>query len=151
MKEQLINFETAKLAKEKGFNIPIAHHYKITRSCQSPKLKCPYELKEKGLNKQEQHHIVDWNHAFADDELWYSAPTQALLQMWLWNEYNTWIEIFVDDDQTFGYLTTYFNDEERHENPIKRGFKSPEECLEKSLYEALKLIDYRDNENKDSE
>jgi hypothetical protein len=63
MKEQLITFETAKLAKEKGFTFKTKESYssltKVTSSSYNE----------------------------------YSAPTQSLLQKWLRDKYNIHIEI----------------------------------------------------------
>lgn len=60
MEEQLITWETAKLAKEKGFNIKCNYHY---------------DRKELIFN----HNIR--NSQFEDDEC--SATTQSLLQKWI--------------------------------------------------------------------
>ena len=70
-----------------------------------------------------------------------SAPTYSQAFRWFREKYGHHFQPFVDDNQTFGYLITYFTDEGRIDKPIKRGFKTPEEaelvCL-RQLIEILK-------------
>lgn len=124
MKDQLIAFETAKLAKEKGFNIE--SNFAFLRG----------ELKSHGIG----------NHFFAEplnDII--EAPSQSLLQKWLrgiheihisvdkddldWN-YQLWDISQLDGDGDFPHLTT-----------SNAGHSSYEVALELGLYEALNLID----------
>jgi hypothetical protein len=69
------------------------------------------------------------------------APTYSQAFRWFREKYGHHFQPFVDDNQTFGYLITYFTDEGRIDKPIKRGFKTPEEaeivCL-RQLIEILK-------------
>ena len=70
MEDQLISFETAKLAIEKGFNISV--------------LNCYNENEE--LGDFEDYSIVDFNSfpiVKGSNMNMYSAPTQTLLQRWL--------------------------------------------------------------------
>lgn len=71
MEEQLITFDTAKLAEEKGF----------------PQLK-------QGLyfTKDKEHCLVGWGFK-SDDFAVYSAPTQSLLQKWIREVRGVHIEI----------------------------------------------------------
>jgi len=74
MKEQLITFDTAKLAKEKGFDIAVNNVY------QDGNTRSPYFRELHNFN--------------GDDEMdYYSAPTQSLLQRWLWEKHKCWISI----------------------------------------------------------
>ncbi|WP_394749599.1 hypothetical protein [Spongiimicrobium salis] len=61
MKEQLISFETAKLAKEKGFNEVVIDNYGPMES-----------ILWKGQHKNSELRYLE-----------YSAPTQSSLQKWL--------------------------------------------------------------------
>jgi hypothetical protein len=67
MNDQLINLETAKLAKEKGFNIPV--------------LDC---IKENGeIGDVEEFMLINYNQFLTvkgSTQNMYSAPTQPLLQ-----------------------------------------------------------------------
>jgi hypothetical protein len=71
----------------------------------------------------------------------FTAPLYSQAFRWFREKYGYHFQPFVDDNQTFGYLITYFTDEGRIDKPIKRGFKTPEEaelvCL-RQLIEILK-------------
>lgn len=72
MRDELISLETAKLAREKGFNEGCLYYY--------------------------QGGVVDtdgcYNHYNMGAEEIYSAPTQSLLQRWLRERKNAHIEIY---------------------------------------------------------
>ena len=124
MKEQLITFETAKLAKEKGFNIKTEVFFRPIK-------------KQKVL-------FLKWTE-YDNSKPILQRPTQSLLQKWLREKYGLCIEIrhWVNKSQDFlkctfvilkigeGSVTpeTYFNT-----------ISIYEEALEKGLQEALKLI-----------
>lgn len=72
MKEEIILFETAQLAKEKGFNIPCNLYYYIDNMIHSQK------------DKYHKGRLIDRN-IYPNQ---YSAPTQALLQKWFRKVYN---------------------------------------------------------------
>lgn len=139
LEEQLISFETGKLAKEKGFNIP-----------------CKYFYKEKYINTIEYEVVHDghleanWNENFKYSPAECSAPTQSLLQKWLrelhgvdihitrnkpsYREYR--VEIYKVDN-TPNYIYFQINEEN---SKFCKWFDDYEEALEASLLEALKLI-----------
>ncbi len=120
MKEQLVTFETAKLAKEKGFGV-----YQE---------ECWYKKEE----SQASYHITE---EFVDITY---RPTQSLLQKWLREEHS--IEVFT----TPTHISYINNKEYKVEVEYLHGnrincfkhdtFKTYEEALEKGLQEALKLI-----------
>ena len=124
--ETLINFETAKLAKEKGFNIYQNHQYGQSGAIYYYSL---YQCK-----------------LFGDV---YYAPSQSLLQKWLRDKCKLHIEIQLgkDDYQIFynyridkiefvkNYVTDYLS-----LNEIHNGVSNYEECLEMGLQNALKLL-----------
>lgn len=142
MKEQLISFETAKLAKEKGFDIPTKYHY--------PSNNLDFSLQDICL-------ITNWNN-FSDmsgDTDYQSAPTQSLLQKWLREKHKLFINIAIfkrDDTEPIEYdfaITDLNNPYDINDCEIfledysvleGRNFKTYEEALEKGLFEALKLI-----------
>ena len=144
MKDQLISFDTAKLAKEKGFNIMVDEGYCVN------------------VDLYKRHNIVDlsgrgkinyttlWTTEYINqcgtehiDDYFY-APTQSLLQKWLRetpHTHNRTIEIIIEP---------YLSPEPRR-NVAKlwqRGeyikvdgiFDTYELALEAGLQEALKLI-----------
>lgn len=111
MKEQLISFQLAKLAKEKGFdwrNIEIL------------------EVKSKS--------------AFLD------STTQSLLQKWLREIHKIHINVWFKGDMIYDYnsLDWCYEIKSLKENfsiiENRTNFKSFEQALEESLYQALLLI-----------
>lgn len=110
MKEQLVSWETAKLAKEKGYDEPSKTTY----------------------NKDKEV-LTDWlddmyNSKFTTS---YVAPTQSLLQKWLRDQT---IVVLVDINQQFGYTWKIVS---KREGGFKATY---EEAFEAGLWEALKLI-----------
>lgn len=71
MEEQLISFETAKLAKQKGFDIPVRY------GVFGPKMKL---TENHGWERHKKLELNNWN---KKPRRSYSVPTQSLLQRWL--------------------------------------------------------------------
>jgi hypothetical protein len=135
MQEQIITFETAKLVKEKGFNIPVIKYY-------TPKGYCS----ESEGYRTERLEESNWNNGMGSyptlsKDVCCSAPTQSLLQKWLREVHK--IDVFCDCIGSGKYYSVIYD------NSIKEGndkvFEqeketSYEEALEVGLLEALKLI-----------
>jgi hypothetical protein len=130
MKDQLISYETAIIAKEKGFDIPIM---------QSGQVYCT-ELKEI-MTIVDSNAIRNWNDSKFTNIC--SAPTQSLLQKWLREEHDIHLMI----EPIFSELTRsirefnvscYING---REIDIDYNFKFYEQALEAGLLKALKLIE----------
>lgn len=83
MREELITFETAKLAKEKGFNVSCRNFYRDNGELLG--------LDQKSLGGVKGMH----NNSRLNCN---TAPTQSLLQRWLREERKIIIEPFVVDD-----------------------------------------------------
>ena len=129
MEDQLISFETAKLAKEKGFW---------------------------GIFLLYKKDGTTWNSCFLGEDEFkecYPAPTQSLLQKWLREKHNFHIEIKSNSHSQgnqglWEYLTTpifekghilnYLDTSKRQGNGC--GLNTYEDCLEEALMVALKLI-----------
>jgi len=114
MKEQLISFETAKLAKEKGF-----------------KKLCDFSYDEDGIltgNCEQSYNYV--------------ASTQSLLQKWLREKYHLIITIayqYEPDSTPYSYWIY----KENNSLPINQwvnGLNTYEEALEAGLQKALSYI-----------
>lgn len=126
MKEELIKYATAKLAKEKGFNI-----YQPTQYSRGVNPTTEYDYTEQQCN------------LFND---MYYAPTQSLLQKWLRDKFN--INIFIDCEMNcssveydwFKYKYKIYNNRKWINFGIYNGANSHEEALENGLLEALNLI-----------
>lgn len=142
MKEQLISLDTAKLAKEKEFNIPTRDFY-TDLSWSPTKL---YNCTDVGYPTHTSD--MDYEHGFGDILL---TPTQSLLQKWLREEHGIVLTIaFIRQNSVLdGYEFFYdcsikiFDTESTIQKdffPRKGLFKSYEKALEAGLQEALKLI-----------
>ena len=139
MKEKIIEFKTAKLAQEKGFEC-ILHSYYILDSeelCQNHvtirrTLKSatgsPY-----GQKTKEDYEAVlsEMDNSLEECIL---APTQSLLQKWLREEHNIFIYCMPNRQQNSIKWTNNFNNREGIH------FNTYEQALEKGLFESLKLI-----------
>jgi len=133
MKEELTEFKTAKLAKEKGFDIPCLAFYSGIKG--SGKILFDNNT-ETSIQTSERC----------------SAPTQALLQKWLRDKFQIEVRIhaehysngtnwnvqalkwdlsLIDDDFIADGCGMYGDNGE---------YKTYEKALEKGLYEGLKLI-----------
>jgi len=120
MKDELISLDTAKLAKEKGYDI-------IGGSC---------------FDKYGNYYTWDWNnvwfnesknkHLKFDEEIdpIYYRPTQSLLQKWLRKLYN--INLWAYQPNETGYWA--------HNLENKAKYDDHEEAIEKGLIQALNLI-----------
>ena len=127
MKEELVTFETAKLAKSRGFKAPCRSFYPTV-----------------DVNGYEEGILNEYcgygHYSFAE------APTQSLLQRWLREEHNILISIY---SNASGYLwnmmyaiggtdigwSEYSGDDE-----ASGTFTTYEKALEAGLQESLKLI-----------
>ena len=132
IEEQFVSFETARMLKESGFNVPCRGVYVTDRTGY-------YEFREYD-NKQTADDLC-WN---TEDGFQYEylAPTQALADKWLREMYNVAIYSLYDDDmEQWFYVVDAFT-----KNPVINGFQSGSEyddyesAFEDGLREAIKLI-----------
>ena len=121
MKEHLISYKIAKLAKEKGFNIEINQYW-----CN-------------GIISDNFQQNVDWNN-IAESHI--SAPTQSLLQKWLREKHNISILIFSYLDGKLNAFEIVDINKCINEFDIihKQLFDTYEKALEQALKEALNNI-----------
>jgi len=119
MEEQLISFKTAKLAKEKGFNIKDNYLYRW--------------YNEKGT-------IHQWMYLKTNEQIEFVAPTQSLLQKWLIKVHT--IDVVALPVRFQGYLEIgYWTYSVSGIQPVKNyRYETLEEALEVGLLEGLKLI-----------
>ena len=143
MEEQLISYETAKLAKEKGFDEKVYREYD-----KSGYLRC--------TSKSADVVLGPYDELLKSTE--YPAPTQSLLQRWLREVHNCFIDILPHRDGDsknkrwkskkdvfwsveVDYYGKDFEIELTDDADFTQHFnKSYEEALEIGLYQALKLI-----------
>jgi len=154
--EELIEFETAKLAKEKGFNIPTRNLYEYALNTQiDPETNDStgaFGWKE-GECKLVDSYMIN-NHKDIDfsNTAWYmcSAPTQAIMQRWLREVHNINVMIgFKPNIKKWDFMpysmgmngkeyVKYYKEYYKLHNG--RRYDTYELALEDSLVEALKLI-----------
>lgn len=133
MEEQLISFETAKLAKEKGFKIPTEVMYKGNEKSYG-------HNNEWGIDEKR----LDGEFPYTNQQ-WYSIPTQSVLQKWLREVHNIHFEIKpifdVKDNLKPYHISVIKNPSGKDfEYKIVGSLDTYEEALEIGLQEALKLI-----------
>ena len=144
MEDTRITFETAKLAKEKGFNERLHYFYKV---------KSENDVELYGCTKKElvgfkgyvpiYHKVRDYhtNKEKLNAKLYRcSAPTQSLLAKWLREEHN--IIVLVDYEGIDGYYYKFYSYKEGNKNydASDKNYNTYEEALEIGLYQALLLI-----------
>lgn len=134
MKEQIISFSTAKLAKEKGFSEMCTAYYTSSTG---------NGLIARSFN-QNKIHLKYGKYC--------SAPTQSLLQKWLREVHKVEIQIFtmgVFMDKSISPHSEFIVSEGFKKycyginvtcGTDNRGFSTYEEALEAGLNQALKLI-----------
>lgn len=118
MKDEFITFETAKLAKEKGFD-----EY------------CKYHFDQEGArfnNNMNPTKNSEWNNCM-------TQPTQSLLQRWLREQHGLHIHLYFIDN-VLGYQAIITDTVSNIELFESKCFVPYEQALEEGLYEALKLI-----------
>ena len=133
MKEELISYETAKLAKEKGFNIPVTNYWSTgikSRISQGMEYMSDDAYTESNWNNGEG------NYPTLKEEVSCSAPTQSLLQRWLREKHNTHCQANQSSDGMDWYWMT--NTQCQMGRDARN--KTYEEALGKALFSALKLI-----------
>jgi hypothetical protein len=131
MRDDVILFETAKLARDKGFKVPCDGRYFWEHK---------WQLSLKGAVKcSNDSDIKDRS------KVSYCAPTQSLIQKWLRDEFKIYVTISSLEDgeailfdyaikqksPIFGFSNIRVNSDE---------FKTYEEALETGIEKALNLI-----------
>jgi len=128
MKDQLITFQTAKLAKEKGFDILTGGN-------------CWVKTLDGEIIHNKDRHPVNDNRV--DAKYYLAQPTQSLLQKWLREVHNIHIVIDVVLESKWHWTVRNLNKATGIVQDYKEwvdGKYTYEETLEKGLQEALKLI-----------
>lgn len=74
-----------------------------------------------------------WN----EGDLTYVDITIAEVVMWLYEKHGIWVEVYMDDDGTFGYLISKITKEGRVDSLLKRRFNSPTEAYEAAIEYTL--------------
>lgn len=128
MKEELIKYNTAKLADEKGFRIGCKYAINENDEVESSDEYTgdPYFTHEETIEATDNTEVPH-----------YLCPTQSLLQKWIREEKN--VDVFVVPAIKEEHYEWLINGE-GFEMECDEAFGTYEEALENGLYESLKLI-----------
>lgn len=111
-----VDFEIAKLLKEKGFDMPVRYNYDLTG-----------ELHNVGLQNHNEHSLK------------ISAPTIAEVVVWLYDKHNIWIvvsyEVDIETNKTEWFWISIRDGEEIAYQ--YKAFKSPTEAYEAGIEYTL--------------
>ena len=132
MEDTRVTFETAKLAKEKGF-------FQETNRLEIPYYNYKGEFKGDVSDWRIRKYIRGEN---TSDIEFVSAPTQSLLAKWLREQHNIYVTSQIgnlDFINTYHYEIRYI-DKNKFMCKVNGNFKTYEEALEIGLQKALKLI-----------
>lgn len=121
--DELVTYEVAKLAKEKGFDVDCEAFYYDDGFLQYARFE-------------------NWNGRYLNK---FSAPTQSLLQRWLREEKGIHISVEYEwvegvDDWTFWSYIKKINNAKVVNDAIKSGFNTYELALEDALKYALEKL-----------
>jgi len=142
MKDELVTFETAKLLKEKKFNL--GGQFSYTEYLKTHKSDNPSFRMKKGEVELDSSFYFINNHPACDisnkNYIIYAAPTQSLVQRWLREIHN--ILVFVNY-RSFGVKECdgwYYHIGKSVDHYSSDQFKTYEEAMEVGLIEVLKQI-----------
>lgn len=158
MEEQIISFQVAKLAKEKGFvDFKGINHNEIDSPDRNTKVQefKFYRCYDKNpiMNYQKEAKLIVTTVGSSD--IWglvesylnpsyitqtnYLAPTQNLLQKWLREKYSLHITIFSSSQESWMYRITKPH-QQLNEGFYDEDYDTYEDALEEGLYQALLLV-----------
>ena len=129
MKEQLISFATAKLAKEKGFHIISSEMLCYCKSGEVIKIIESVDF----IGRSEDRAFV----AF--------APTQSLLQKWLREKHSIIVQVEKASTKTTDGKLKFYCVIHYFKSTYTKDYEEWEDALEAGLVEALKLIENETN------
>ena len=142
MKDQLVSLETARLAKEKGFDARCFATYKHFPDYSKCKL---YDPRGSRLEAHVDFRERNWNNGRFNT----SAPTQSLLQKWLREVYRIYVEVNFISDICIYFVINQLNEDlecilevdSSDSETVNAKYDNWEKALEDGLIYALKLIE----------
>lgn len=139
MKDELVGFDVAKLAKEKGFDWECDWVYTDETGYQDKLTKLRY-FDGDGAGYTTNSTLTD---NITSETSWlFTAPTQSLLQRWLREVHN--IHLTIRPMSLIGFVQYYdihiLEPGKPWDQSIKVTGETYEQVLEQGLFEALKLI-----------
>jgi hypothetical protein len=148
MKEQLINFETAKLAKLKGFNVYVEHMQTYFSHEMWDKYLYPnsdigdFQYSETAKRTKDIGFALNENYPVPFYEPYYMCPTQSFLQKWLREVHGIQVYVYSHTKNGKGEYRDYvaYVNETAINDARDEDFQSYEEALEAGLVKALNMI-----------
>lgn len=128
MKENIVTFQVAKLAKEKGFDKALEDIFYSV-----------YNIEDKSLMSQRFFKNVHQTTLVKGKDLFYHAPTIAEIVMWLYEKRGIWIcvsNIPFENHFTFEYSINTLEECKHHDGV----FNSPTEAYEAAIEYTLKKL-----------
>ena len=150
MKDEIVSYEVAKLAKEKGFDefcdTSYTHYLKDGGGefHDTQYKKGDVHFNKRGILRGNNSHHDKYESDFYEI---CSAPTQSLLQRWLREIHKAHIELNAQGSWTYTLSFRYIDGNGKHwvhthkEDGVYVYFKTYEEALEKGLEISLNLIE----------
>jgi hypothetical protein len=136
MEDALILFETAKLAKEKGFNYKVTNHFRDGANYNKELINAGSAY---NMNSSEEQEL--WNTNL------YSAPTQSLLQKWLREVHKIKILVTHSPSGMYNFEIYKWNFDNAKGIWERIGhithYETYEQAFEEGLKEALTLIEIK--------
>ena len=117
MNKEFISYEQAVALKELGFDERC-----FTRYYESGKL-------ADSLSYLHHNHFGQVN-----------APTYQQAFRWFREKHNLYVDIFVDDNKTFGFMITHFTSEGRVDSPVKYNHITYEESEQACLDRLVEIV-----------
>ena len=69
-----------------------------------------------------------------------NAPTYQQAFRWFREKHNLYVDIFVDDNKTFGFMITHFTSEGRVDSPVKYNHITYEESEQACLDRLVEIV-----------
>lgn len=130
MRNELISFDTAVLAKEKGFFEPVNHYYDLVATKYIGVVRRGIDINSQWFNENKEKFIL--------------VPTQSLLQKWIRENYHIIVEVrfvggLTKETAWYDYVIYHTLSEDKPE-VLKMEYKTYEQALEVGLQKALELL-----------
>ena len=162
MEDQLISFETAKLAKEKGFDLKVFHYVNALNNHATCSVETTYYPDGDGIDNvggaielnynstKISWDYETWGRYYDDNGIfeYYSAPTQSLLQRWIREAHGINVQPSTDITLNWICLVQSLHPQASYTGDSKLfggDGRSYEEVLEEGLKEALSLLEHSVN------
>ena len=144
---ELVDFDTAKLLEEKGFDLPVVNFYNEQKALhQVYNMSVPENMNRIKTSEWYKHNVM------------YSAPTIAQVVMWLYDRHEVWIEVSLTDNSRHYYFdytiitskdrdyndedcfdsAKRFYDDDKHNKPTEAYVEAIKYCLKKLTWQTRK-------------